>query len=68
PAFVAVRTMPGWLQPFANHQPIGVVVTATRALMHGGPTASLVLQALAWCFGLLLLFIPFAVRQFRRRT
>ncbi|HVC68872.1 MAG TPA: ABC transporter permease [Acidimicrobiales bacterium] len=68
PAFVAVKSMPGWLQPFANHQPIGVVVIATRALMHGGPTASPVLQALAWCIGLLLLFIPFAVRQYRRRA
>jgi ABC-2 type transport system permease protein/oleandomycin transport system permease protein len=68
PAFVNVKSMPGWLQPFANHQPIGVVVNAIRALMHGGPTASPVLQALAWCIGLLLLFVPFAVRQYRRRT
>ena len=68
PAFVNVQSMPGWLRPFADHQPIGVVVTATRALMHGGPTAGPVWQALAWCVGLLLVFVPLAVRQYRRRT
>ncbi|HXQ75675.1 MAG TPA: ABC transporter permease [Acidimicrobiales bacterium] len=68
PAFVNVRSMPGWLQPFANHQPIGVVVNATRALTHGGPTAGPVLQALLWCGGLLVVFVPLAVRQYRRRA
>jgi len=68
PAFVGVRTMPGWLRAFAVHQPIGVVVIATRALMEGGPTATPVLQALLWCAGLLIVFVPLAVRQYRRRT
>jgi ABC transporter DrrB family efflux protein len=68
PAFVNVKSMPGWLQPFAQHQPIGVIVTATRALTHGGPTAGPVLQALAWCVGLLVVFVPLAVRQYRRRA
>jgi ABC-2 type transport system permease protein len=68
PAFVGVKTMPGWLQSFATHQPIGVVIDATRALMRGGPTATPVLQALLWCGGLLIVFVPFAVRQYRRRT
>jgi ABC-2 type transport system permease protein len=68
PAFVGVNTMPGWLRAFATHQPIGVVVTATRALMEGGPTATPVFQALVWCAGLLVVFVPFAVRQYRRRS
>jgi ABC-2 type transport system permease protein/oleandomycin transport system permease protein len=68
PAFVGVNTMPGWLRAFATHQPIGVVVTATRALMRGGPTATPVFQALLWCAGLLIVFVPFAVRQYRRRS
>jgi ABC transporter DrrB family efflux protein len=68
PAFVGVNTMPGWLRAFATHQPIGVVVTATRALMEGGPTATPVFQALLWCAGLLIVFVPFAVRQYRRRA
>jgi ABC transporter DrrB family efflux protein len=64
--FAPVSTMPGWLQVFANNQPVTKVVDASRALMSGGPTATYVLEALAWCFGLLALFIPLAVRKYRR--
>ena len=35
-AFVAVDTMPGWLQPFATYQPVSVAVDAVRSLMLGG--------------------------------
>jgi ABC-2 type transport system permease protein/oleandomycin transport system permease protein len=68
PAFVPVATMPGWLQAFATHQPVGVVVLAARALMRGGPTETYVLQALAWSAGVLVVMVPLAVRQYRRRT
>jgi ABC-2 type transport system permease protein/oleandomycin transport system permease protein len=68
PAFVGVNTLPGWLRVFALHQPVGVIITATRALMEGGPTEGPVIQALVWIAGLLLVFIPFAVRQYRRRA
>jgi ABC-2 type transport system permease protein/oleandomycin transport system permease protein len=68
PAFVPVATMPGWLRVFAVHQPVGVVITATRALMHGGPASSAVLEALVWCAGFLVVLVPLAVRQYRRRT
>src|SRR5438270_779198 len=37
-AFVSVSQMPGWLQPFANHQPVSVTTSAIRALVLGGPT------------------------------
>ena len=65
-AFVPVDTMPGWLQVFAEHQPVSVTASAVRALVLGGPTASYVLQSLAWSAGLLLLFAPLAVRRYRR--
>jgi ABC transporter DrrB family efflux protein len=68
PAFVPVSTMPGWLRAFALHQPVGVIITATRALMRGGPTRDPVIEALVWIAGLLIVFVPFAVRQYRRRT
>jgi ABC-2 type transport system permease protein/oleandomycin transport system permease protein len=68
PAFVPVQSMPNWLQTFAVHQPVGVIITATRALEHGGPTAGPVVQALLWCAGLVVVFVPLAVRQYRRRT
>jgi ABC-2 type transport system permease protein len=65
-AFVPVSTMPGWLQAFAAHQPVSVTASAVRALMLGGPTTSKVLQCLAWCAGILIVFAPIAVRLYRR--
>ena len=47
-AFVQVETMPGWLQAWATNQPVSVTASAVRALVLGGPTASLVWQSLAW--------------------
>jgi ABC-2 type transport system permease protein len=65
-AFVPVETMPGWLQGFAEHQPVSVTASAVRALVLGGPTASYVLQSLAWIAGILIVFAPLAVRRYRR--
>ncbi|HET6794405.1 MAG TPA: ABC transporter permease [Acidimicrobiales bacterium] len=65
-AFVPVATMPGWMQGFARNQPVSVVIDAARALLLGGPTAHKVLEALAWCVGLLLVLAPLAVRRYRR--
>jgi ABC transporter DrrB family efflux protein len=65
-AFVPVATMPGWLQPFAEHQPVSVTASAARALTLGTPAASYVLQSLAWVAGILLVFVPIAVRRYRR--
>jgi ABC transporter DrrB family efflux protein len=64
--FVPVEDMPGWLQVWANHQPVSVTASAVRALVVGGPTASLVWQSLAWCVGILAVFAPLAVRRYRR--
>ncbi len=64
--FVPVSTMPSWLQPFAEHQPVSVTASAVRALMIGGPTASAVLQSLAWDVGILVVFAPIAVWLYRR--
>ncbi len=65
-AFVPVESMPGWLQPFAENQPLSVVVDAARALVLGGPTASHVFQAIAWCLGIIAVAAPLAVRRYRR--
>jgi ABC transporter DrrB family efflux protein len=69
-AFVPVSSMPGWLQPFANHQPVSVTASAVRDLMIGPPigggTTSAVLQSVGWCIGLLIVFAPLAVQRYRR--
>ncbi len=67
-AFVPVNLMPGWLQAFAKHQPVTQVVDAARSLMTGGTLTdtSAIWQALAWCFGLLIIVVPLAVRKYRQ--
>jgi hypothetical protein len=40
--------------------------SAVRALAIGGPTTSYVLQCLAWCSGILVVFAPLAVIRYRR--
>src|SRR3954453_17078928 len=39
-AFVPVASMPGWLQAYAEHQPVTATVDAMRALVLGGPTTA----------------------------
>jgi ABC-type multidrug transport system permease subunit len=65
-AFVSPDKMPGWLQVFANHQPVSATASAVRALVNGGPTATYVWQSAAWCVAILVVFAPIAVRLYRR--
>jgi ABC transporter DrrB family efflux protein len=65
-AFVPVASMPGWLQAFAEVNPITVNVDALRALVLGGPTATPVVQSLAWIGGITVVFWVLAVRRYRR--
>jgi ABC-2 type transport system permease protein len=73
-AYVPVATMPGWLQGFAEHQPITVMVDAVRVLTQG-PAAEVLLghdagwyvvRALAWSAAILVVFVPLAVARYRR--
>ncbi len=65
--FVPPQTMPGWLQAFANWQPVSQVANATRNLMTGYPSPHPheVLIAIAWTVGLLAVLMPLSVRRFR---
>ncbi len=65
-AFVPTESMPGWLQAFANNQPVSKAIDAIRALALGGPTANDVWIALAWLIGILIVFVPLTVARYRR--
>ena len=67
-AFVPIHSMPSWLQVFANHQPVSVLISAVRALALGNPASSLALQTLAWSLGILLVFAPLASWRYQRVT
>jgi ABC transporter DrrB family efflux protein len=66
-AFVPTRSMPDWLRAFAEHQPVSLIVNAVRGLLLNQPDASTIWQALAWCIGILIVFIPLAVWAYGRR-
>lgn len=67
-AFVPLKSMPGWLRTFAEHQPVTLIVDAVRGLLLNQPNATTIWQALAWCIGILVVFIPLAVWAYGRRT
>jgi ABC-2 type transport system permease protein/oleandomycin transport system permease protein len=59
--------MPAVVQAFANVNPVTLVVNSSRELMIGGGNAlTPTLESLAWLIGLLAVFVPLAVRAFRR--
>jgi ABC transporter DrrB family efflux protein len=71
--FLPTNTMPGWLQAFAEHQPITVVANALRgltlgpgALPAGHTVTAETLLALSWTAGLLAICAPLAVHAYRR--
>jgi ABC-2 type transport system permease protein/oleandomycin transport system permease protein len=65
-AFVSVTSMPGWLQAFANVQPITAMANSVRALLDGGPAGHWLWQSLAWAIGITVFFSILAVRQYRK--
>jgi ABC transporter DrrB family efflux protein len=73
--FLPTQTMPGWLQAFAEHQPITIIANALRgltlgqgALPAGHTVAGETLLALAWTAGILALFTPLAIRGYGREA
>ncbi|HSG79173.1 MAG TPA: ABC transporter permease [Acidimicrobiia bacterium] len=71
--FVPTATMPGWLQAFADNQPITVTVNALRGLILGngalepGQTAlGFVTLSLLWAAAIIAVFAPLAVKIYRR--
>ncbi|HEY4094946.1 MAG TPA: ABC transporter permease [Baekduia sp.] len=66
-AFVPADSMPGVLHAFASVNPVTLTVDAARALTIGqGDATGPALGALTWLVGLLIIFVPLAVRAFRR--
>jgi ABC transporter DrrB family efflux protein len=73
-AYVPVASMPGWLQVFAEHQPLTYMVDSVRALtfgphaeaLLGHPTSYFVSRALVWTVAIIAVFLPLSVAKFRR--
>jgi len=68
-AFVQISTMPGWLQAFANNQPVTYTVNAMRALALGHlPVWDNLWKSLAWLAAIFIVFIPLSVRAYKRAS
>jgi ABC-type multidrug transport system permease subunit len=73
-AYIPVATLPGWLQAFANHQPLTPMVDTIRALtlgpdaqtILGHPAAHYLVPSLIWTAAILVLFMPLAVGRYGR--
>jgi ABC-2 type transport system permease protein/oleandomycin transport system permease protein len=66
-AFVPTQSMNGWLRVFAEHQPVSIMINAVRGLLLNHPDSSIVWQAVLWCVGILIVFVPLAVWTYGRR-
>ena len=73
-AYVPVSTMPGWMQAFANHQPLTYMSDTVRLLTEGDAANHLVDQSLRgslvasllWSAGIFVVFAPLTVWKLRR--
>jgi oleandomycin transport system permease protein len=67
-AFVPADSLPGWLQAFVDVNPLTHLIGAMRGLFLGTPAASHVLWTLAWCAGFVAVFMPLALRAYRKKV
>jgi ABC transporter DrrB family efflux protein len=67
-AFVPTDTLPEWVQPFAENQPISVVVNAVRDLTLGTNIYNDTLPAILWSVGILIVGFPLGLWLYNRRT
>jgi ABC-2 type transport system permease protein len=75
-AFVATNTLPGWLQPVADWNPVSSVVLALRDLWgnapaglargSGFPAQHPILLSVLWIAGILVIFMPLAISRYRK--
>jgi ABC-2 type transport system permease protein len=66
-AFVPTDTMPGWLQAFADVNPVSHVISAIRDLANDGQITADAGWALLGCAVVVAIFAPLSVRSFSRK-
>jgi oleandomycin transport system permease protein len=66
--FVGAGTLPGWMQGFVKVNPITHLVASVRGLFDGTPVGNHVWWTLAWCAGFVIVFMPLALRAYRKKV
>ena len=67
-AIVPANTLPGWLQPFARNQPLGVTTAAVRELFDGGAATHDAWLSLAWSAGIAVVFFLTSYALYQRAS
>jgi ABC transporter DrrB family efflux protein len=75
-AFIPTNTLPSWLQPVADWNPISSIVLGLRDLWgnapagvargSGFPAHHPILLSLLWCAAIVAVFVPLAITRYRR--
>lgn len=73
-AYVPIDSMPGWMQPIAENQPVTAMVGVVRALVIGGDTEAIlgqtmtwfVVRSLAWTAIITIVFATLSTRRFTK--
>jgi ABC-2 type transport system permease protein len=67
-AFVHVDTLPRWLQPIAEYQPVTPIIETLRSLLMGTPMGNSVFMAVGWCVAILIVAVAWGSWLFRRKA
>ncbi len=75
-AFVPIATLPDWLQPFAEWNPVSTLTAATRELFGNPnpfatdnlPSQEPILVTLIWIVVIVAVFAPLGVRKYRQTS
>jgi len=67
-AFVAIQTMPTWLQSFVRNQPVTFLADGSRQLAVGLNSGGAVWKILIWSLVILAIFVPLSLRQYMRQS
>ena len=65
-AFVDTATVPGWLRPLMNWNPVSIATATVRGLINGTDVTSPLLKLLTICTATCAALIPLATRAFTR--
>lgn len=66
PGTTPISMFPAWLQPLVRMQPMSPPIQTMWSLAHGGPLFWPVIMTFSWVVVQLALFVPLAVRGYRR--
>jgi len=65
--FVPIESLPGWLQGFVRVNPVSVLVSAVRGLMHGVVETGDIARVLLMSAAIVAVFGPLTMYAYRRR-